>query len=87
MSEPFATTTTDDDEPKSRKRPPKVFHSKYADVCRDCGAELPVGHLIRYYGPGRVYGIGCHAKPEQLEPATVRDPGEDDADRFNQGFS
>ena len=58
------TTTDDEDQGKKRRRVAKVFHSKYPDTCRDCGTDLPVGHLIRYYGPGRVYGIGCHAKPE-----------------------
>lgn len=33
---------------------------RYAATCRDCGAALEVGAKARWYGRGRVYGIGCH---------------------------
>lgn len=33
-------------------------------TCADCGAEIPVGDPILWYGRGRVYGIGCHTKVE-----------------------
>ncbi len=33
---------------------------KWAAKCRDCGADLEAGSLARWYGRGRVYGIGCH---------------------------
>ena len=35
---------------------------KFPAKCRDCGADLAVGDLARYYGRGRVYGTACHEK-------------------------
>ena len=35
---------------------------KFEAVCRDCGASLPVGSRVRYYGPGRIYGTKCHPR-------------------------
>ncbi len=40
---------------------------RYPATCADCGAELAAGEKARYYGPYRVYGIGCHARSD---PAT-----------------
>jgi hypothetical protein len=34
---------------------------KFEGRCADCGAALPVGSRARYYGRGKVYGIGCHS--------------------------
>ena len=36
---------------------------KFPGTCRDCGTKLAVGELARWYGRGRIYGIGCHPKP------------------------
>lgn len=67
-----------------------IITLRRADTCRDCGAELPVGARARYYGPGKVYGTDCHEKDARIEhrrgnggiAGTLRDPGEDQADRF-----
>ena len=40
---------------------------RYPATCAECGAELAAGDRARYYGPYRVYGIGCHAR---TDPAT-----------------
>ena len=40
---------------------------RHPTTCADCGAELAAGDRARYYGPYRVYGIGCHAR---TDPAT-----------------
>ena len=40
----------------------RVISLKYAAVCADCSAPLPVGASAKYYGPGRVYGRDCHTK-------------------------
>ena len=42
---------------------------KFPGTCRDCGSGLAVGALARWYGRGRVYGIGCHAKPGEAGEA------------------
>lgn len=41
-----------------------LIRTKREAVCQDprCGAELPAGSLVRYYGLGRVYGTLCHGK-------------------------
>ena len=36
---------------------------KFPGTCADCGTRLAVGELARWYGRGRIYGIGCHPKP------------------------
>ena len=75
-----------------------IITLRRADTCRDCGAELPVGSRARYYGPGKIYGTTCHEDSRQrlaeneMEPLYRdqdarhghRDPGEDQADRFNE---
>jgi hypothetical protein len=38
----------------------KTLTLKYDAKCKDCGADLPAGSKARYYGRGRIYGIGCH---------------------------
>ena len=42
----------------------KTITLKFPGVCADdqCGASLSVGDKGRWYGRGRVYGIGCHDK-------------------------
>ena len=42
----------------------KTITLKFPGVCADdlCGATLQVGDKGRWYGRGRVYGIGCHDK-------------------------
>lgn len=40
---------------------------RYPATCAECGAELAKGDRARYYGPYKVYGIGCHAR---TDPAT-----------------
>jgi len=42
----------------------KTITLKFPGVCADdqCGASLAVGDKGRWYGRGRVYGIGCHDK-------------------------
>ena len=42
----------------------KTIVLKYQGKCADCGAILPIGSKARWYGRGRVYGIGCHEKAE-----------------------
>ena len=33
---------------------------RWPTVCADCGTSLPTGSRAVYYGPGRVFGRGCH---------------------------
>ena len=40
----------------------RIMTSKYDANCKDCGAFLPAGSQIRYYGRGKVYGTECHDK-------------------------
>ena len=40
---------------------------KFDARCKDCGAQLPAGTVARWYGRGRVYGIGCHPNPATEE--------------------
>ncbi len=40
----------------------RTISLRWAGTCRDCGAHLPVGSRARYYGRGRVYGVGCHGR-------------------------
>ena len=42
-------------------------------TCKDCGAHLPAGSQARYYGYGKIYGIGCHtkAKPNSHGPRAL----------------
>ena len=42
---------------------------KFAGTCADCGTKLGVGALARWYGRGRIYGIGCHPKPGEAGEA------------------
>jgi hypothetical protein len=35
---------------------------KFPGTCRDCGTRLAAGDPARWYGRGRIYGIGCHAR-------------------------
>lgn len=46
---------------------------KYPAECKDCGAALPAGSKARYYGKGRVYGVGCHPDTRETrdKPPTV----------------
>lgn len=38
----------------------KTISLKYPAACAECGTSLEVGARARWYGRGRVYGIGCH---------------------------
>ena len=40
---------------------------KFPGTCADCGTKLAAGELARWYGRGRVYGIGCHPKPGEAD--------------------
>ena len=42
---------------------------KYAGYCQDCSAPLPVGSKAKWYGRGKVYGIGCHAASPKTKSA------------------
>jgi hypothetical protein len=41
---------------------PRIITTSYPGICADCGATIPEGAEARYYGRGRIYGIGCHEK-------------------------
>ena len=51
----------------------KVFPLEYAATCKDCGTELEPGAMVRYYGPGRVYGTECHPQKGKAENASRAD--------------
>jgi hypothetical protein len=38
----------------------RIITARYPATCADCGASLPKGSRIRYYGRGKVYGLECH---------------------------
>jgi hypothetical protein len=40
----------------------KTITLRYEATCRECGTRLPAGCKARWYGRGRVYGIGCHER-------------------------
>jgi hypothetical protein len=42
----------------------RTIVAKYSGNCTDCGAVIPEGADARYYGRGRIYGIGCHDKAD-----------------------
>jgi len=48
---------------------------KFPGTCRDCGSGLAVGALARWYGRGRIYGIGCHAKPGEADNGLFANDG------------
>jgi hypothetical protein len=50
----------------------KTITLKFEATCADCGATLPVGATARWYGRGRIYGIGCHEKPADAAKAPRR---------------
>ena len=50
----------------------KTITLKYQTRCADCGASLPAGSKGKWYGRGRVYGIGCHTDAPDY---SFRDPG------------
>ena len=58
----------------------KTITLQYPAVCADCKADLPVGAKARWYGRGRVYGIGCHAAPPGHAPRNVVRRLDDDGD-------
>jgi len=47
----------------------KIITLDRPGTCNDCGSHLPIGTRAKYYGPGRLYGIGCHVKPASLPSA------------------
>ncbi len=38
----------------------RVIHLRWPATCADCGASLPKGAEVRYYGSKQVYGLHCH---------------------------
>ena len=42
----------------------RIITTKYPGNCADCGADIPEGADARYYGRGRIYGVGCHDKAD-----------------------
>jgi len=38
-----------------------------------CGAYLPVGTLVRYYGRNGIYGVYCHTKDEGIQGSNGRE--------------
>ncbi len=59
------------------RRRRKTITLKFEAKCRECGTLLPVGTTARWYGRGRVYGMGCH---EDTRGATItHDPMEEGA--------
>jgi len=38
-----------------------------------CGAFLPVGSLVRYYGRNGIYGVYCHTKMESIQGRNSRE--------------
>lgn len=56
----------------------KLITLKFEGKCADksCGAVLPVGSKAKWYGRGRVYGIGCHgSKPSKKRYGGYRNSG------------
>jgi hypothetical protein len=51
----------------------KIIHTKFATKCADinCGTEIAVGQKVKWYGRGKVYGIGCHDKSGRLSTSWV----------------
>jgi hypothetical protein len=47
----------------------KIIYTKFATKCADanCGTEIAVGTKVKWYGRGKVYGIGCHDKPSSFK--------------------
>jgi hypothetical protein len=58
----------------------RTINLKFEAKCADCGATLPVGSRARFYGRGKVYGIGCHAKPARLASGPVEGYDRDTGD-------
>jgi len=42
----------------------RIITTRYPGNCADCGADIPEGADARYYGRGRIYGVGCHDKAD-----------------------
>lgn len=59
-----------------------VIEVKFESLCKECGAVISVGEKGRYYGSGRIYGIGCH---ERKGKETVNKQGfnRDGSERFS----
>lgn len=47
---------------------------KFPAYCAEetCGAYLPAGSLVRYYGRNGIYGIHCHTKLESIQGRNSR---------------
>jgi len=52
----------------------KLMRNKFPAYCADesCGAYLPPGSLVRYYGKHGIYGVHCHTKTESIQGANSR---------------
>jgi hypothetical protein len=48
---------------------PTIIRLLYPAICKDkcCGAYLPVGTLVRYYGRNGIYGVYCHTKTQSIQ--------------------
>lgn len=46
----------------------RTIVTRYPGHCSDCGADLPAGSSVRYYGRGTMYGTTCHE--QRPAPAT-----------------
>ena len=46
----------------------RIITTQYAGNCADCGADIPTGADARYYGRGRIYGVGCHDRADGPNP-------------------
>ncbi len=53
----------------------RTINLKWPAQCRDCGAALAAGTPARYYGKGKVYGIGCHEDTRRGPQAPPEDGG------------
>ena len=51
---------------------PRTITLKFPGTCRAGGSTLALGELARWDGRGRVYGIGCHAKPGEADEGGIR---------------
>ena len=52
----------------------KIIRLKFPAYCADetCGAYLPVGTPVRYYGRNGIYGLHCHTKLESIQGRNSR---------------
>ena len=51
----------------SRTMARAIITLKKEAVCADCGADLEVGTVAKYYGPSNIYGLECHDTPAKIQ--------------------